>query len=70
MLKIVSKLFQERTNIIRNQTVLAKNLNKQYKLSNNSNTLREYRKIKDYQRQISEKENQIYQVQLKKIILL
>ena len=66
MLKIVRKLFQERANIINKQAVLANNLNNEYKLNNTPNSLRDYKKVQEYQKQISDKEREIYQVIIKK----
>ena len=66
MLKIVRKLFQERANIINKQAVLANNLNNEYKLNNNPNSLRDYKKVQEYQKQISDKEREIYKTIIKK----
>ena len=66
MLKVVRKLFQERTNIINKQAVLANNLNNKYRQNNTPNSLRDYKKVEEYQKQISDKERQIYQVIIKK----
>ena len=66
MLKVVRKLFQERTNIINKQAVLANNLNNKYKLNNTPNSIRDYKKVEEYQKQISDKEREIYKTIIKK----
>ena len=66
MLRIVSKLFQERTNIINKQFILANNLHKNYKLNNTPFLSRDYRKLTEYQNKISDKERQIHKYQMKK----
>ena len=66
MLKIVRKLFQERANVINKQAILANNLNNEYKLNNTPNSLRDYKKVQEYQKQISDKEREIYKTIIKK----